>query len=152
MTGAVKVVVPGNQRDARPPVATHAVPSPGTATRPSVAVRPVITPSIWDDGAFGVPPDAAYVRRFWTALLGPTAVVDLLRLVAAARAERSLPRPLRLPQLAAEGLVSLQPDRVHVRATIPPLGPAQTRRLSPALRAEHRTVLTALLHPDGSRG
>ena len=137
--------MPGTQRDARPPVATHAAPNPGTATRASVRRRPDLTPSIWDDGSPGIPPDAAYVRRFWTAVIGPTAVAELLRLVTAARKKTSVPCPIRLSQLAAEGLVSLQPGQVHVRATIPPLGPDQTRRLPPALRAEHRTALALLL-------
>ncbi|NOY54510.1 MAG: hypothetical protein GXP34_00805 [Actinobacteria bacterium] len=145
----MQVAVSGKQRDARPPVATHAAPNPDTATRRSARRRPTVTPSIWDDGTVGVPPDAAYVRRFWTALIGSTAVAELLRLVTAARKNTSLPCPIRLPQLAAEGLVSLEPGRIHVRATIPPLGPGQTRRLSPALRAEHCKALT-LLFPDPS--
>lgn len=147
--------MPGTQRDARPPVATHAAPSPGTATRPSVAVRPLVVPNIWDDGTVGIAPDAPYVRRFWTALLGPTAVVELLRLVAAANKKTSVPCPFRLPQLAVEGLVSLQSGQVHVRSTIPPLGVGQTRRLPPSLRAEHREALALVLSQrsgDASRG
>ena len=144
MTAAVKVAAPGNQRDARPPVANHAVPSPGAATRASAAKRPVIEPRLLNDGLVGVAPDSPYVRRFWTAVLGPTAVAELLKLTTAARRETRLPRPLRLPQLVAEGLVALDSGDILVRSTVPLLGPRQVRRLNPALRAEHGTVLTRL--------
>jgi hypothetical protein len=136
--------VPGGQRDARPPVATHAAPNPGAATRPSVRRRPEIIPELWDDGLIGVAPDSPYVRRFWTAVLGPTAVTELLRLVTAARRQTPLPRPFRLSRLAEEGLVGVESGRVRVRATIPPLGPRQVRRLGPVLRAEHRTALDTI--------
>jgi hypothetical protein len=142
MTVAVKVAVPGNQRDARPPVANHAAPSPGAATRPSTLRRPEITPELWDDGLAGMNPDSPYVRRFWTAVIGPTAVAELLRLTTAARRQVSVRRPLRLPQLVAEGLVALESDRVLVRATVPFLGPRQLQRLRPSLRAEHDATIS----------
>jgi len=144
MTAAVKVAAPGNQRDARPPVANHAVPGLGAATRASAAKRPMIAPRLWHDGLVGVAPDSPYVRRFWTAILGPTAVAELLRLTTAARREAQLRRPLRLAQLVAEGLVALDSGDVLVRSTVPLLGPRQLRRLNHSLKAEHQVVLVRL--------
>jgi len=104
----------------------------------------MIAPRLWNDGRVGVAPDSPYVRRFWTAVLGPTAVAELLRLATAARRETRLRRPLRLAQLVTEGLVALDSGDILVRSTVPLLGPRQLRRLSPSLRAEHATVLARL--------
>jgi hypothetical protein len=101
----------------------------------------MITPRLWHDGLVGVAPDSPYVRRFWTAVLGPTAVAELLRLTTAARRETRLRRPLRLAQLATEGLIALDSGTVLVRPTVPLLGPRQVRRLSHSLRAEHEAIL-----------
>jgi len=104
----------------------------------------MIAPRLWNDGLVGVAPDAPYVRRFWTAVLGPTAVAELLRLTTAARRQTRLRRPLRLAQLVAEGLVALDSGDLLVRPTVPLLGPRQLVRLNPSLRAEHQTVLARL--------
>ena len=104
----------------------------------------MIVPRLFNDGLVGVTPESPYVRRFWTAVLGPTAVAELLRLTTAARRATRLPRPLRLPQLVAEGLVALDSGDILVRPTVPLLGPRQVRRLNPSLRAEHGEVLTRL--------
>jgi hypothetical protein len=103
--------------------------------------RPEITPELWDDGVGGIAPDSAYVRQFWTAVVGPTAVAELLRLTTAARRKLAIRRPFRLAQLVQEGLIALESGRVLVRATVPPLGPRQLQRLSPSLRAEHDTTV-----------
>ncbi len=76
--------------------------------------------------------------------MGPSAVADLLRLITAARRRRPLLRPLHLHLLAREGLIRHAEGRVWVRALVPPLGEAQLRRLSPRLRAEHRTAVRRL--------
>jgi hypothetical protein len=81
------------------------------------------------------------VRRFWTAIVGPGAVADLLRLIAATRSGRRLREPLHLGTLAAEGLIEREGQIVLVRPRVPYLGASQLRRLRPALRAEYRGLL-----------
>ena len=78
-----------------------------------------------------------YVRRFWTAALGPGAVADLLRLAAAADGGRSLPRPVHLDSLVRNGLVSGAGHVVVVPERVPLLPHRLVRALPPALRREH---------------
>ncbi len=80
------------------------------------------------------------MRRFWTAVMGPRAVADLLRLTAAARGGIRIREPLRLARLAAEGLVDRSGEIVLVRPRIPFLASRHQRLLTPALRAEYREV------------
>ena len=112
-------------------------PSPATVRR-----RPLIAPLLWTDRlpAAGYPPDHPYVRRYWTAVLGPGAVADLLRLITAARRGFPIRQPLHLAELARAGLVRFEPGRVWVRETVPPLSRRHLRRLPPALRGEHQKV------------
>jgi hypothetical protein len=84
-------------------------------------------------------PDDPAVRRFWTAVVGPGAVADLLRLTAAARTGRRLRRPVHLPLLLREGLAYWDGSHVLVHPNIPALAPTHRRRLRPALRAEYLT-------------
>lgn len=129
--------------DARPPVAMDAPSSPGAAgsalPRPSARRRPWVRPVLRSDplATLGYPTDHPYVRRFWTAVMGPGAVADLLRLATAARRGGRLRCPVHLPSLAREGLVGYQEGRLWVRATVPPLSRDQVRRLPPWLRQEH---------------
>lgn len=132
---------PGSPSDERPPIG--AVPLPGAAEpfrrlRPTVHVRPHVAPRLWhpanDDGRFD--PSDPYVRRYWTPLLGPGAVADLLRLATAARRGRSLPRPIHLSQLARVGLVRFHGAGVDVRARIPAVPTHHMGRLPPFLRRE----------------
>ena len=97
---------------------------------------------LFDRDAAGHAPDDPSVRRFWTAVLGPSAVADLLRLTAAAVAGRRILEPIRLAHLAAEGLVIRSGSIVLVRPTIPHLSPNHLKRLRPELRVEY-TDLTA---------
>ena len=131
----------GTSPDVCPPIG--AVPSPGAAEpfqrlRPTVIERPHITPRLWHpaDATGGYAPTDPYVRRYWTPLLGPGAVADLLRLATAARRGRSLPRPLHLSQLARAGLVRFYGRRVDVRAEIPPVPAGRLQSLPPFLRRE----------------
>ena len=79
-----------------------------------------------------------YVRRFWTAVIGPGAVADLLRLATAARCGRSLRRPLHMPALVMAGLVrAVDSDAPGVRVLVPVVPPGLRRRLTPALTREH---------------
>jgi hypothetical protein len=120
-----------------------AAPAPGTvaAYRPTVVPRPWVTAAFRPGPAIGHHPTEAAVRRFWTALIGPGAVADLLRLVAAAGTGRRLREPLHLAVLAAEGLVHRTPGVILVTRLVPHLDEGRLARLRPALRAEYRTLL-----------
>jgi hypothetical protein len=120
----------------------EAAPLSGAAgpARATVRRRPLVAPLLWTDHleGSGYAPDHPYVRRYWTAVLGPGAVADLLRLMTAARRRLPLRQPLHLAELAQAGLVGFADGRVWVHNTVPPLSPEQVRRLPPALRDEHR--------------
>ena len=135
---------PGEERDHRPPVAITAAPSPGGAGRRSVQRRTTITPCLTEAaGPTGFPVEHSYVRRFWTAALGPGAVADLLRLIVAARGGRSLPHPEYLHLLTGAGLVLHAGGKVWVSSSVPPLGTAQLRRMPPAMRIAHARAVEA---------
>ena len=99
-------------------------------------MRPEVAPRPWlDDSAFaGRHPADPYVRRYWTAVIGPGAVADLLRLTMAAVRGTSLLRPVHLELLAREGLVAEFDGVILVRPTVPEI--PDPSRLPPALRAE----------------
>ena len=133
----MRSVSPGDERDHRPPVAVTAAPSPGGAGRRSVWRRRNLVARLLDDESPGFPAHHPYVRRFWTAAVGPGAVADLLRLIAAAGRRQPLPYPEYLHLLITAGLVVWSPESAWVRPSVPPLGDAQLRRITPSLRAEH---------------
>jgi hypothetical protein len=102
--------------------------------------RQWIEPTIWE--ATPQEPSYAvthpYVRRFWTAVIGPGAVADLLRLATAARRGRSLRVPTHLDVLVTVGLVvAVDAMAPAVVDRIPPVPPQLRTRLTPALRREH---------------
>ena len=138
-------VAPGIlRRDARPPIDTEPAPAPGAAkaTRITALPRPWIHPRlIAGNGHPHHTPDDPAVRRFWTALIGPGAVADLLRLTAAAHTRRPLRRPIHLQTLFHEGLAHWDGTHILVNPAIPILDEGQIRRLRPALRVEYRRVL-----------
>ena len=131
------------RRDARPPIKMEAAPAPGAAEviplRPTAIPRPYIPPRLAPGyGHPGHDLDDPAVRRYWSALVGPGAVADLLRLSATARRGGRLRRPLHLPSLLREGLVHRDGEAIVVPARIPTLDDGQQRRLHPSLRAEYR--------------
>ena len=135
-----------DEADARPPsasnpasnAASNAAPNSGTALRPTVVPRGELTPTT-RDCPDGVTPTDPYVLKFWTAALGPGAVADLLRLVAAARHSEPIRRPLYLAALVREELAGFdEKGNVWVKGRIPFLTTRLLRRLPPGLRAEHR--------------
>ena len=85
----------------------------------------------------GFPAHDLYVRRFWTAVLGPSAVTELLRIAEAARKGDRIPRPVHLHSLMEVGLVQVVDGEIVVGQLIPPLPTSLIRRLSPALRYAH---------------
>ena len=116
------------------------LPLPTTTTRPTALIRPHLRPVAWRGigvrGGFST--DHPYVRRFWTAAIGPGAVADLMRLAVAAERGRSLPRPEAIGVLVREDLARWVEGQLFVRTTIPPLSTVQERRLSPELKRQHR--------------
>lgn len=121
----------------------EAAPTPGAAEvialRPTALPRPYIRPRLQQAAdAPGHAPDDPLVRRYWSALVGPGAVADLLRLTVAARRGRRLRRPLHLPSLLREGLIRRDGNIIVVPERVPLLDESQQRRLHPSLRAEYR--------------
>ncbi|MDF1597157.1 MAG: hypothetical protein P1T08_13845 [Acidimicrobiia bacterium] len=135
------VPVESKQLQPRPPVAP-ATPDPAGTTPPTLRHRLHIQPHLLAGSGHRRVPTDPYVRRFWTAALGPGAVADLLRLIRAAQRERSLPRPEHLSDLIRVGLAGHAEAGVWVAASIPDVPPADVRRLPPYLRREHHHWLT----------
>lgn len=132
---------PGNH-DNRPPVVGSA-PPPGVAAVPlrrTATERAIITPLPWpttNPATPTYPTTHRYVRRYWTATIGPGAVADLLRLATAAQRGRSLRRPTHLHVLVRANLAHVNHGHVFVRTQIPELSPIHIRLLPPDLRRQH---------------
>ncbi len=136
---------------ARPPTDSgNLAPPPGVTVcpldvaRPTVARRADIRPVVWEPAAPGFPSHHPYVRKFWTAAIGPGAVADLMRLAVAAQRGRSLPRPTSLSLLSREGLVSWSRGQLLAGISIPPLPNRHLRQMAPSLRREHQQALVDL--------
>jgi hypothetical protein len=112
----------------RPPTTSHTADVSGTALSPTVVRRPVVTPTRVPGPCDGVAPDDPYVRHYWVAALGPAAVVDLLRLAAAARRSRPVRAPLNLPLLLSEGLVCWRDGQLAVLDPLPRVSAATLKR------------------------
>lgn len=124
--------------EASHPVARATPPIEGGTRRPRVTVH------IWEVGWPGFAPDAAYVRRWWTCAIGPSAVADLLRMIrAGADGPAPMPRPLTLDRLVSAGLVLGFGPVVVVPLPIRPVRPPLDRRIPHHLRAAHRRDLAA---------
>lgn len=137
----MRFAVPGPVRsDDSPPVATDTAPQPGTALRISAHSRPLIQPRLWAGPSSGIEPTDPYVRRYWSAAIGPSAVADLLRLITAAKRGNPLPYPLYLHVLVAEHLVVRVGDAILVGERVPALGPRQLRLLPRWLQREHAAL------------
>ena len=95
----------------------------------------MVRPRLWR-APRGYPADHDYVRRYWTAAIGAGAVADLLRLMQAAKRQRSIRRPVNTPALARSGLIVGRDSHLYVRSTVPPLPTELLRRLPPSLRHE----------------
>ena len=145
----MRYAAPGTVRlDDRPPVAADIAPSPGAVCRIPAQQRYQISPRLLPAAprkGLELDPSHPYVRTYWTAAVGPGAVADLLRLIAAARRKETIPHPLYLPVLCREGLVHHAGRAVWVRGLVPPLRRRHLSRLSPTLRRNHGRDLTAVL-------
>ncbi len=131
----------------RPPCsgihASHPGVSDPTTIRATARRRRTISPLIESGTAVGLDATHAYVRRYWIPIIGPGAVADLLRLTAAALSGRSLPEPIHLSTLLAEGLIRREDDMVFVPDNVRPLDQHLVRRLPPPLRRSHPAAITA---------
>lgn len=141
----MRFAAPGTVRlDDRPPVATDIAPSPGAAVRIPAQKRYRIAPRLRQvRGGAGFDPSHPYVRTYWTAVLGPGAVAELLRVICAAKRRRTIPHPVFLPVLCREGLVHYADRAVWVSSKVPPLEQHHVARLAPDLRRRHRHDLAA---------
>ena len=92
---------------------------------------------MWSTSESGYPVASPYVRTFWTAVLGPGAVADLLRLATAASRGRSLRRPTGLSQLSVVGLAREVDGHIEIRTVIPPLTTSQLLGLPASIRRLH---------------
>ncbi len=110
--------------------------STGGALRPTVRKRQLVSVIATDSGA-GFPAHDLYVRRFWTAVLGPSAIAELLRIAEAARKGGRVRRPIHLHNLMEVGLVQVVNGEIVIGQLIPPLPVSLVRQLSPALRYAH---------------
>ncbi len=139
----MRFAAPGTVRlDDCPPVAADIAPSPGAAARIVTQKRCRISPRLWPQPPeTSFEPSDPYVRMYWTAALGPSAVAELLRVICAAKRSWSIPHPLFLPVLCEEGLVHYVERTVWVREQVPPLGRRQLARLSPHLQRRHNQDL-----------
>lgn len=129
--------------DERPPIKVGVAPAhPGTAAvlRPTVIPRRAVTPRTVPIETGFLPHDPL-VRRYWTAVIGPGAVADLLRLIAAGTTRRSILEPLHMAELTRQQLVEWWDGVPWVASRVPYLDPAQTRRLHPSLQGEYRRVM-----------
>lgn len=120
---------------------THAASGPDTspyAPRPRVPVRLIRIPHL------GVEPSDPYVRRYWVAALGPGAVEDLLRLVAAAHQRRKMPLPRFLHVLVQERLAAFPGDRIIVPDRVRLVPRRLVSRFPLPLRREHQLAARAL--------
>ena len=106
--------------------------------------RPFVHPEVWivertRDPSFAV--TDPYVRRYWTAAIGPGAVADLLRLATAARRGRSLRHPVYLGVLIRTGLAAVTGGRLLVRTEVPAVPNRLAAGLPPSLRRRHHEEL-----------
>lgn len=100
--------------------------------------------------ARGFLPTDPYVGRFWMAIIGPSAMTDLLRLSQAARREVKVLSPIHLRPLLEVGLVKIDADGLVVTGRIPQLPPALVRRLPTHLRRQHAAWLGGLTMTKGA--
>jgi len=102
--------------------------STGGALRPTVRTRPMVSVTT-RKSSVGYPAPDLYVRRFWTAILGASAIAELLQIAEAARKGTQIRRPVHLQNLMEMGLVSVVDGKIQIDDLIPPVPGALIRRL-----------------------
>lgn len=136
--------------ESQPPVGRANPPADATPRGPILGPRPRITVRVCG-GPAGVRPTHPYVRHWWTCVLGPTAVIDLLRMTRAAETNITLPVPMGLPRLIGAGLAHRHDDVVFLPERIPPVSAPFTDRIPVPLRIDHRRDAAALVLSEPSR-
>src|SRR3970040_1750615 len=99
----MRTEVPGGGQTARPPPRPAGGPG-GVSARPTAGVRPVV-PVRLEPRRGGFEPSDPYVRRFWVAAIGSSAVAELLRLVRAAEKGEAVRLPRTLSVLLTAGVI-----------------------------------------------
>lgn len=103
-------------------------------------MRPLVKVRLEPSDDFYLPTDP-YVRRFWTAVLGPSAMVELLRLSKAARCEGKVREPIHLRGLLEAGLARIAEEGIVVTERVPAVPERLVARLPVRLRREHALVM-----------
>lgn len=126
--------------NSRPPTTKVAGQAGAPLKQPLAPVRPTMPIMLVHRGdRFGM--SDPYVRRFWVAALGPSAVAELLRLVRAAGKGEDVRLPRSLPLLLRAQLVVVANGGLGVVDSVPEV-PAQLRwRFPPSLAIEHSRYL-----------
>jgi hypothetical protein len=94
-------------------------------------------------------PTDPYVRRFWTAVLGPGAMVELLRLSKAARNSAKVREPLHLRGLLESGLARVDEGSILIHERIPAVPARLVQRLPVRLRREHALAVALSATANG---
>lgn len=123
----------------RPPIISAAKHG-GASVRPTARVRPTV-PVQPIPGGSGFEPSDPYVRKFWVAALGPSAVAELLRLINAASKGEEVRLPRYLPHLLRAGLVELRDGSLAVVQRVPPVPREMRWRFSPDVSAAHALAM-----------
>ena len=92
----------------------------------------------------GFEPSDPYVRRFWVAAIGASAVAELLRLVRAAEKGEGVRLPRSLPLLLRVGLVRAESAGLIVFNRVPAVPRELRWRFPPSLGSEHSRWVLAL--------